>query len=374
MCKGPLLGSTLTLKEAMRENRAFASSIFTVEKVYIPMKKLFTILTLVVAAVAAQAATITVTAPAAGSQADPTPVGTSTTVQFQLRDMVSQARVSATVRRVSDNTVFTTIPEVSINPDPSNRTGSGSLTVSFPQGTPEVTYRVEVRARDINNSTTYNQDQNLFLRPDLTKPKILQFNPTSGSFVKGVVPIRVQVREANLKDWRVQVDGQDIPNNTGTTIDANGRFQVNWDTAGIQTDGPKTISVRIRDEADNEETQTINVTVDRVAPVVTIQTPRTGSVISPGTTIAVTVDVSDFSSNSVDVTGLDVVIRTNAGAFVTRVARQSFNQLNGTTRRWVGRIRWTNTLPASFRVTATAVDKAGNRATNPQTVTVTVGR
>ncbi|HZH97759.1 MAG TPA: hypothetical protein VEX38_02205 [Fimbriimonadaceae bacterium] len=338
------------------------------------MKKLLTIAGLVLAAVAANAGTITVTAPAAGTAANPTPVGSSTTVQFQLRDMVSQARVSATVRRVSDNTVFTNIPEVSINPDPSNRTGSGTLTVSFPQGSPEVVYRVEVRARDINNSTTYNQDQNLFLRPDLTKPKILQFNPVSGAFVKGIVPIRVQISETNLKDWRVQVDGQDIPNNTGTTVDANGRFIVNWDTSGLQTDGPRTINVRIRDEADNEESQNINVTVDRVAPIVTIQTPRSGSVIAPGTTIAVTVDVADFSATSVDFTGVDVVIRTTAGAFVTRVARQSFNQLNGTTRRWVGRIRWSNTLPSSFRITATAVDKAGNRTNTPQTVTVTIGR
>jgi hypothetical protein len=336
-------------------------------------KKAFVAIAVLGAAVAAQSATITVNSPAKGSPESPTLVKGSTTISFSLSGMVNSARVGATVRRLDNNSVVNVIPEVEVSPD-SQKNASGSLTLTFTKGQhPEVAYRVEVRARDINNATTYNNDQDLFVKPDLTKPKILQNNPIAGSFVKGIVPIRVRIQEENLKDWRVQVNNQDIPNNTGTTVDANGVFTVNWDTRGEQFDGPKTINIRVRDEADNEETLNVNVTIDRLPPVVSFRQPTNNALITFGTTISVVVDIRDFSNNSVSVSGVDVVIQDMQGRFIARVARDRFQPISADTVRWSGRIRWRpGFLPNQFRLVATAVDKAGNRAT-PQTVTVRLG-
>jgi hypothetical protein len=321
------------------------------------------------------AGTINVNSPARGTPTDPTLVGTSKSINFALTNMVNEAKVSITVRRQSDNSLFfESIDAVSVTPSTNNHDGSGTFNLTFAQGTPEVVFRVEVRARDINNETTYNADQDLFVKPDVTKPKILSFNPITNSFVKGIVPIRVRIAETNLKEWRVQVNSQDIPNNAGSTVNALGEFTLNWDTTGIQLDGPQSISIRVRDLADNEETTTISLTLDRIAPTVTIRAPVNNTTYSAGTTITITVDIRDASNAAVNFSGVDVVARTTAGAFITRASRVSFQAVDGTTNRWVGRIRWVQgQLPATFKIHVTAVDKAGNVPPTPQTVTVKIG-
>lgn len=339
------------------------------------MKRFLAGIIALVAAATALAGNINVTSPAKGSAGAPTLVGGSTTISFALTNMVNVAKINIRVIRLTDNAVILDQKDaVRVTPSTTNKDGSGSYNLTFAEGAAEVGYRVEVRAEDLNNATTYNADQDLFVKPDLTKPKILSFNPVNNAFVKGVVPIRVRISEANLQDWRVQVNSQDIPNNTGTTLNANGEFVVNWDTTGIVLDGAKTISIRIRDVAGNEENRNLTVTLDRVAPVTTIRAPVNNTTFSPGTTIVITVDIKDFSSSSVNVSGIDVVARTTGGAFITRAARLSFQALDATTNRWTGRIRWQNgLLPSTFKIVVTAVDRAGNVSPVPQTITVKIG-
>jgi Flp pilus assembly protein TadG len=195
---------------------------------------------------------------------------------------------------------------------------------------------------------------------DRTKPKFLQFNPTDNAFVRGpIVPISVEVDEANVREWRVQVNNQDIPNNTGSTQE----FTVNWDTSGIELDGPQTITVRVKDEADNETTQTISVTLDRVSPVLTIQYPQQNTVIRRRSTVSVVVDLTDLSTQSIDVTGIDVLVKSLDGnTTYLRVARSATRTSGNNTLRWSGRIRWRYTLPTEYKIVATARDKAGNVA------------
>lgn len=329
------------------------------------------------AALSMGASTITVTSPPKGSLAAPTPIKSTTSINFNIVAAIpgaTQVKVSYKLYRMD------TVPPTLVREDAKaaevtpNTDGkiSGSFSLSFTKGQdPEVTYRLDVRAReDGRPGEVYNTDQDLFLRPDLTAPKLLQFNPLSGAFVKGIVRISAKIEETNLKDWRVQVDGADLPGGTGTTVDAEGRFFVDWNTTGIQFDGGKTINIRVRDVADNEVTQNINVTIDRVRPVITIQAPLNNSNYAPGTTLAVTVDVRDVG---IAVTGVDVVLRTTGGAFIIRVARQGFTSIGNNTFRWTGRVRWrSGLLPSKFKVNASAIDRAGNAAT-PQSVTVNVG-
>lgn len=339
------------------------------------MKRFLLGLVAVVSAVSAYAGTINVTSPAKGTAQAPTLVGGSTSINFGLTNMVNVAKINIKVVRLTDNvTILDQKDALRVTPSTTNKDGSGTYNLTFAEGAAEVAYRVEVRAEDLNNATAYNTDQDLFVKPDLTKPKILSFNPVNNAFVKGVVPIRVRISEANLQDWRVQVNNQDIPNNAGTTVNANGEFVVNWDTTGIVLDGAKTISIRIRDEAGNEENRNLTVTLDRIAPVATIRAPVNNTTFSAGTTIVITVDIKDASSSSVNVTGIDVVARTTGNAFITRAARLSFTALDATTNRWTGRIRWqAGLLPGTFKIVVTAVDRAGNVSPTPQTVTVKIG-
>lgn len=321
------------------------------------------------------AGTITVTSPAKGTPGDPTLVKGSTTINFTLKSMgQSEAKIQITVRRVSDNKIYLqNMDAARITPSTTNDDGSGNFNLTFTEGTPEVPYKVEVRAVPVQSgATTYNTDQDLYVLPDLTKPKILSFTPGASSFVKGIVPIKVRIEEANLKDWRVQIDNTDIPGNIGTTVDSQGYFTVNWDTTGYKTDGTKNINIRVRDLADNEVTKTIQVTVDRVNPTIVIQAPKNNQVFAPKTDIVITVDFKDMNTNSISVNGVDIVVRTTSGVFILRPARMSWTAKNANTNTWVGRIRWVNgQLPSTFKIEATAVDKAGNSAAK-QTITVKI--
>lgn len=242
---------------------------------------------------------------------------------------------------------------------------SGSLSLNFNQGVPEGDYTIVVTATQ--NSVTYSTIT-INVTLDVTKPKFLQFNPIGGAYVRsGVVPIRVKVLEPNFKDYRVQVDSQDIPNNTGTTL-VDGEFTVNWDTSGIQFDGTKTINVRLRDEADNEETTVFEVTLDRINPTVIIVQPRADIKLAPRAHVSVAIDVTDGSTNSTDVTGVDVVARKLDGTFLGRVALRTFTAASGPTNRWTGRFRWRSGLPKQFKLVVHVMDKAGNSAVTQEVI------
>lgn len=322
----------------------------------------------------AGAGTITVTSPAKGSAGSPTPIKGTTSINFNIVGGQTEVTVNVRIFRLDNNTLYSALDAVKVTPNTDGKV-SGSATLRFTKGIdPEIGYRVEVRAFEASTpGNPYNSDQDLFVRPDLTAPKIIRFTPQTGSFVKGVVTITVQIEETNLKDWRVQVENADLPNGTGTTVNAQNRFTVLWDTSGVQFDGAKTITVKVRDTADNESTQQISVTIDRVKPTITIRSPQNNTAYSAGSTISVIVDIKDFSNTSVPVTGVDVVVKTTNGTFVLRVARISYQQVDGTTVRWTGRIRWVKgQLPPVFRIHVSSIDKARNVAT-PQVVSCSIG-
>lgn len=334
------------------------------------LRSIAVVLSMLGAAVAS-AGTLTITEPAAGTSSNPTLIGKNAKIKFNIAGGVNKVNLRATIRKFSNNEEIG-VRTAEATPD-SDGKASGEINLGFAENvTEEVTYRVIVTATDINNATTYSS-RTLFVLPDLTRPKILQFNPTEGLGVKGIVPITVRILEPNLKDWRIQINNEDIPNNTGETVDANREFTVNWNTSALLADAEKTINIRLRDKADNETTLNVTVFVDRKAPTVSFASPRSGTTVSPGTTINVAIDIGDFSSDTLDVSGVDVVVRDTSGRFIARVARVSFNA-SGNGRRWVGRIRWrAGLLPSTFRITASVLDKAGNAAT-PQTVTLRLGR
>lgn len=285
-------------------------------------------------------------------------LGATNSITFNITGAVTAVTVSYVLKgpngvQLSNNQQFTNITDGKI---------SGSLPLNLDKSLPDGAYTLQVTAQENNN--TYNTPPLIHLTIQLTAPKILDFNPVSGAFVKGVVPISATISTPLMKDYKVQVDGQDIPNNTGSTTN----FTVKWNTNPLPTDGPHTVTITIRDQALNTSTQSINLTVDRLAPSVTITFPLASTPIIPHSTVSVVIDIADASAQSVGVTGVDVTARALDGTTILlRVPRVSF-----TGSRWTGRIPSYVTLPSSFKLYVDCVDRAGNRATE-QIVTLTVG-
>lgn len=318
---------------------------------------------LAVMAVAANAQfTIQVTSPLEGAF-----LGFTNQVKFLIQNATEETTVKVTAAGPGGSTVI----EQDFLPNVDNQI-DGTINLNFNESSPSGAYTITVEAFD-SNFTATPIIRNVTV--DVTRPKILEFNPIQNGAVKGpIVPINVKVSEANLKEWRVKVDGNDIPNNTGTTLDGNSSFQVDWNVTGFLTDGNHTIAITIKDQSNNESTQSFSVRLDRLPPSLTITFPRNDSTVRPNTDFSVIVDVSDPNGGLVDFTGMDVIVRKMDGSFLYRVPRVSFLQTGFGTFRWTGRVRTKSvSLPSQFRIVVSGVDRAGNIAVE-QEVTVDTNR
>lgn len=307
--------------------------------------------------VGAYAQTLSVTSPNNGDF-----LGTSNQVKFIVNGISTEANVKV-VATGPGGVVFSSEGDFTPNADGKIDT---SLTLNIQTGSPEGAYTLVVTAKRKDNGTVFGT-ATINVQLDLTKPKFLQFNPLNGTFVKGIVTISVLVLEPNFKDYRVQANGSDIPNNTGETL-TGGAFTVQWDTSGVEHDGGQSIGIRLRDLANNEENRTINVTLDRVPASVSIVQPRSDTSLRRGSNVSVAIDINDVNTTSVDVTGIEVVARTLSGGYLGTVSRQSYRNTTGNIMRWAGRLRYTSKLPKDFKIVVSVVDRAGNQSVTQEVI------
>jgi hypothetical protein len=314
-------------------------------------------------AVVAQAQfTLQVTSPIEGDF-----LGLTNSVTFLIQNATEQV----TVRVTANGPAGPTVIEKDFTPNQDNKI-DGSIALNFNESSPSGAYVITVEAFD-SGFTATPVVRNVTV--DVTRPKILEFNPIQNGSVKGpTATITVKVLEANLKEWRVKIDNNDIPNNTGTTLDGNNSFQVLWTVTGFPTDGNHTINISVKDKSENVSTQNVTVRLDRLSPSISIAFPRSDSTIRPKSDFSVLVDINDPNNGLVDVTGIDVIIRRLDGTFLYRVPRVSFSQTGQGAYRWSGRVRSRSvSLPAQFKVVVNGVDRAGNVAVQ-QEVTVNTNR
>ncbi len=315
------------------------------------------------AVLASAAGTLTVTSPTEGAF-----LGSSNTLTFNITGATLEVTVGVDITSVQG----TIHREVKVRPDADGK-APGSIQLNFGQGSFEGAYTLTVTATEPGN--TYNTVV-INVTVDVTKPKFFNFNPLNGSYVKGPnVPIVVKVQDANVKDYEVSVDGSVLA--TGTP-DPDGSFIANWNTSLIPSsgEGSHTINIKVTDKAGNIETRSINIILDRVKPIITIQFPNSTDKVRPRSVVNVIVDIQDPNQSqgnpSIDLGGVDVKITDVNGNFLFRVARLSVQSQSATTVRWSGRIRSDITLPSTFKVVVDARDKAGNKA-NQSSVTAKVG-
>jgi len=102
---------------------------------------------------------------------------------------------------------------------------------------------------------------------DSTDPDLEITNPTNGEEVSDVITITVTAIDPGSGIARVRI----FINDTEVTELTSAPFTFNWNTT-LVLDGPYEISVTVYDNAGNEVTETITVTVNN-APIVTPQIP-----------------------------------------------------------------------------------------------------
>jgi hypothetical protein len=304
-------------------------------------------------ALSAFAATFSVTSPTEGKW-----LGSTNTLSFN----GSGAHVQVSVKAVITGPGGSTTVSTNVNPDV-NGAFTGTLPLNFSQNVAQGSYTLAVTATEPGNTYT---PVNLNVLVDTKTPKLLEYSPAQNSFSKGNVPIFFKVLENNMKEWRVTVGGSDIPNNTGTTETT---IMVNYDSSGLDVDGSQNIALTAKDQADNTLSFSIPLTIDRKPPSSVIQFPQSSSPVRPRTNINVLVDITDQFAGSVDLTGIDVVVQNINGTLISRASRLAWTNIGNSTWRWSGRIRYVKTLPSTFKIVVSAIDKAGNLAIR-QEVTV----
>ncbi|MCC6685661.1 MAG: hypothetical protein IT205_01585 [Fimbriimonadaceae bacterium] len=305
------------------------------------------------ASAASMAATLTIQSPSPNDF-----LGKNSTLRFLITNATVQHRVQIRVTNIANPLISFTFQNI-FNPDSDQRI-NGTINLSFNQSTPEGLYNAVVQVT-VPSGTIPDQPINN-LTVDVNDPKFLDSNPVTGSFVRGIVPIFLEIQEGNVDLWKVQVNGQDIPNNSDSTNTVN----VPWDTTAIQTDGPQSISINVKDKALNEANKSINVTLDRVTPAIQVISP-TGSTVRPNSTIPVVIRINDQFNGSVSTNAIQVMARRMDGTLIQRVTRMMASN-TGTTLVWTGRIRKTAVLPSQFKLVVTAVDRAGNPAVSQEVV------
>lgn len=304
--------------------------------------------------------TLTVTSPTENGY-----LGKTNTVSFNITGASVQVKVTAVATPSSGSSspfTFTT----NVTPD-SDGKASGSLSLNFNEAAPEGVYTIVVSATEPGNSYT---SQTLHVTVDVTAPKFTELSPSTGGFFRSILHVRAVVEEANIDNWRVQVNGLDIPNNTGST----NTISVDYDATGIRDDGSQSVTITVKDKAGNSATKTLSMTLDRVRPTVQIVYPTVSTKISNGSDVTVLVDITDASTSSIDKTGIDVIAKKTDGTYITRVTLVSLRATSGTTQRWTGRIKYKKgQIPSKFVLSVSVFDRAGNAATL-QEVTAKYGK
>ncbi len=296
------------------------------------------------------AGTLTVTSPTTDGF-----LGQSNSVTFNISG--ASVRVKVTLTATAPNGTVTT-QTATVTPD-NNGSASGSIPLNFNAGATEGAYTLLVSA---DESGTAYAPTTLAETVDVTAPKFTELSPVTGGFTRGNVKVRSAVEETNVDTWTVQVGSQTIASGDGNTIAAD------YDATTLPTDGSQSITITVKDKAGNTASRNVSLTLDRQKPTVQIVFPSNNGTVDRD--LNVIVDVTDASSGSVDRTGVDVIVKKTDGTFVTRVTLVSLRATNGTTQRWTGRVRYKKgQFPSRFKVSVSAVDRAGNSA-SLQEVTV----
>lgn len=313
---------------------------------------------------------LTVTSPSDGDY-----VGQSAQIKYQVENATVQIKVKVTITQ-DGNPANQVVFEDTNVPGLENKV-IGTINWNPGKNFPQDVYHLLVEAFE-GNSTIPFQVENLSVNLDPFEPKILDLSPVNGSFFGGSLLITAKTDEnpADVKEWKILVDNNLIPNGTQSGIDT---IAVIWSPPGSEEEGEKTIKISVTDLADNKTERDIKVRFDKSNPVIKIKYPNSATKVKANSLVTVLIDIVDnFFDNttgdfSVTVDGVSVMLTHLDGTPIKKVPRGSYKAKGGQgdTAEWIGRFK-VKDLPKDFKIVVTAVDRAGNAA-DPQEVILKIG-
>ncbi len=291
-------------------------------------------------------------------------VGATTDIKVQTSQGFTKVTVTANI--VKQGGGASTTLTTDIFPDGDGK-GNGTMTWNAGGSFPEGLYDITVTAT--SDDTFWNTEVRT-VTLDTTKPKFTTFSPTDGSFFNGTIDITATLTESNgIKQWRVTVDGNDIPNNTGTSLN----IDVPFTPANDEDDGPRKIKIEAKDLAGNTASVEFTINLDRQPPKIVVTYPRSDFRVRPNSNLAVTIEITDATNTAVDVSAVVVELRDMDDNLIRRVARRSYQPISDTAVRWAGRVRMDVGNRTRVKIVVRATDRAGNAGVT-QEIELQVGR
>jgi len=210
---------------------------------------------------------------------------------------------------------------------------------AFPYGT-AINYQVS--AVD-NAGNTATLDIYSYTVGDSLPPIAAIFAPTDGSYITGKITVTVQVKDDNLLNAKLTIDGEFL-----AEWNMTGQYTYSLDTATLD-DGLHVLMLEAFDKAGNEATYEITVTVDNTPPKAMIQSPPNGSYLRGMVLVRLHAEDANFERMELKIGGETHAWKIGDQTYVWDTSECG---------------------DGAYTLTLTAFDKAGNKAEKSITVTV----
>jgi Bacterial Ig domain len=238
---------------------------------------------------------------------------------------------------------------IGVDTDGSDGYGASWLTVGATDGA----HTFKAIATDTASHTTSDQVTATLDNVD-DAPSVTITDPTGGTKLRGSITITANASDDHGVDHVSFFDGGTLIG-TANSPGTGGAWSVQWDTTGA-SDGAHTIKATATDNATlpNQTSDSVNVTVDNTAPIVSITAPAPGQVSG---TIPVNASASDTTTS---------VAKVQFFADTSSIGTDTDGS-NGFSVSW----NTTSVSNGPVSLTAVATDAAGNtKASDPVAVQV----
>jgi hypothetical protein len=210
---------------------------------------------------------------------------------------------------------------------------------AFPYGT-AINY--QVLAVD-NAGNTATLDIYSYSVGDGFPPIAAILTPTDGSYITGKITVTVQMKDDNLLNAKLTIDGEFL-----AEWNMTGQYTYSLDTATLD-DGLHVLMLEAFDKAGNEATYEITVTVDNTPPKAMIQSPPNGSYLRGMVLVRLHAEDANFDRMELKIGGETHAWKIGDQTYVWNTSECG---------------------DGAYILTLTAFDKAGNKAEKSITVTV----
>lgn len=158
-------------------------------------------------------------------------------------------------------------------------------TTEFDDGT----YEVEVYAEDEGTKAGDGSSDMIVVNVDNTPPEVVILFPEDGDYISGEIDVHTEVSDASPVLYkRFYINSNMVQNSTSS--------KYKWDTT-VRPDGDYEVKVETEDAAGNENSTTINVTVDNTQPSVSITSPEDGTTVYED---EITIEASASDDNGIE--------------------------------------------------------------------------